>query len=336
MNIGEIARRAGVSRSTVSYVLSGKRQVSPDLHRRVTEVIEAAGYRPSATARALAEGTTRTIGLAIPPVAGHLSVDQLHFVGAVSEAAADAGYDVLLSPSGAERRAAFDRIVEQRRVDGMILMETVLHDSRVAKLAAEDFPFVTIGRTGDSDTHGWVDLDYAGLVAQGIEQLAAAGHRRVALINRQQDLLDHEYGPAYRAADAFGKAVVELNLDGHAECCDDDNAAAAACLDRIFAAMPDVTALLTINERSLTGVVTSLLGRDLRIPTDISVLAIASERNATSVTPMVSAADVPTAAMGAEAVAAVLRRISNPEGSLPNHLFSPPFVDRGSVAAPRR
>ncbi|MFI5709345.1 LacI family DNA-binding transcriptional regulator [Kribbella sp. NPDC051620] len=333
MNIGEIARLAGVSRSTVSYVLSGKRQVSPDLHRRVTEVIEASGYRPSATARALAEGTTRTIGLAIPPLGGHLSVDQLHFVGAVSEAAADAGYDVLLSPSGEQRRPAFDRIIEQRRVDGIILMETVLHDSRVAKLAAEGFPFVTIGRTGD-DTHGWVDLDYSGLVAHGIEQLAAAGHRKVALINRQQDLLDHEYGPAYRAADAFGKAVVELDLDGHAECCDDDNSGADACLDRIFAVMPDVTALLTINERSLTGVVSDLQARGLRIPSDISVLAIASERNATSVSPMLSAADVPTFEMGTEAVAALLQRIAAPEDALPNRLFSPPFVDRGSVGAP--
>jgi DNA-binding LacI/PurR family transcriptional regulator len=207
----------------------------------------------------------------------------------------------------------------------------VLHDSRVAKLTAEDFPFVTIGRTGDDDAHGWVDLDYTGLVAYGIDQLAAAGHRRIALINRPQDLLDHEYGPAYRAADAFGKAIVEMNLDGHSECCDDDNAAAATCLDRVFAVLPDVTALLTINESSLGGIVASLLDRGLQIPGDVSVLAIASERNATSVTPALSAADVPSSEMGAEAVAAVLRRITDPEDALPNRLFSPPFVDRGSV-----
>jgi DNA-binding LacI/PurR family transcriptional regulator len=334
MNIGEIARRAGVSRSTVSYVLTGNRQVSPELHERVTRVIQESGYRPSATARALAEGTTRTLGLAIPPMGNHLSIDQLHFVGAVSEAAADAGFDVLLSPSGEERRAAFDRIVDQKRVDGMILMETLLHDTRVEKLVAEQFPFVTIGRTGGDDTHSWVDLDYAGLVSQGVEQLHALGHRRIALINRQQDLLDHEYGPAYRAADAFGKAAVELNIDGHAECCDDNNAAAAGCVDRIFAAIPSVTAMLTINERSLSGVVSTLLARGLRIPRDISILAIASERNATSVSPMVSAADVPTSEMGSKAVEAVLRRISDPAETLPGTLFAPPFVDRGSVSSP--
>src|SRR5487761_650816 len=165
MNIGEVARRAGVSRSTVSYVLSGKRPVSGPLRERIQRVIDEVGYAPSATAKALAHGRTRTIGLAIPPMRGHLSVDQLHFVGAVAEAAADADYDVLLSPSGTASQTSFNRMIEGKRVDGVILMETLLRDNRVDKLIDERFPFVTIGRTGFDDAHGWVDLDYAGLVA---------------------------------------------------------------------------------------------------------------------------------------------------------------------------
>src|SRR5688572_19250219 len=67
MNIGEIARRAGVSRSTVSYAISGKRTVSEATRRRIQHVIEELDYRPNANARALKEGRTRTIGLVIPP-----------------------------------------------------------------------------------------------------------------------------------------------------------------------------------------------------------------------------------------------------------------------------
>lgn len=66
MNIGEIARRAGVSRSTVSYVLSGKRAVSETTRLRIQTVIDELGYRPNASARALKEGRTRTLGLVIP------------------------------------------------------------------------------------------------------------------------------------------------------------------------------------------------------------------------------------------------------------------------------
>lgn len=334
MNIGEIARRAGVSRSTVSYVLSGKRQVSAELHERITRVIEESGYRPSATARALAQGSTRTLGLVIPPLGQHLSVDQLHFVGAVAEAAADQDFDVLLSPSGENRRSSFDRMVEEKRVDGVILMETVLHDARVGKLIADGFPFVTIGRTGSDDAHGWVDLDYAGLVTTGVQRLHAAGHRSIALINRPQELLDHEYGPAFRAADAFEKATIELDLAGHAECCADSDDGAADTVDRILTAAPGTTALLTINERSLAGVVATLLARGLRIPDDVSVLAITSIRNATSIRPQVSAADVPAVQMGKAAVDALLQRVHRPTDPLPSVLLSPPFVDRDTVGAP--
>jgi DNA-binding LacI/PurR family transcriptional regulator len=334
MNIGEIARRAGVSRSTVSYVLSGKRQVSPELHARVSKIIDEARYRPSATARALAEGASRTIGLAIPPMGRHLSVDQLHFVGAVAEAAADDDYDVLLSPGGPDRKSAFNRMVEEKRVDGVILMETLLRDNRVDKLVAEQFPFVTIGRTGFDDAHGWVDLDYAGLVAAGVTKLHALGHQRIALVNRPQELLDHEYGPAFRAADAFDKALVEHNITGIAECCEDDGDAAAACVDAILAAAPDTTAFLTINERSLAGLVGTLHDRDLTIPRDVSVLAVTSAGNATALQPQITAADVPAAEMGRAAVAALLARIASPADPFTTLLLAPPFIDRDSVSAP--
>ncbi len=98
MNIGEIARRAGVSRSTVSYALSGKRPVSAATVRRINDVIAELGYRPNASARALAEGRTRTLGLVIPPASPRLTDVQLGFVASVVEAAAAHDHDVLLSP----------------------------------------------------------------------------------------------------------------------------------------------------------------------------------------------------------------------------------------------
>lgn len=79
MNIGEIAQRAGVSRSTVSYALSGKRPVSEDTRRKIQRVIDELGYRPNASARALANGRTNTIGLVFPPLQPlHRDATRLH------------------------------------------------------------------------------------------------------------------------------------------------------------------------------------------------------------------------------------------------------------------
>src|SRR5947207_7723579 len=123
MNIGEIARRAGVSRSTVSYTLTGKRPVSEATRRRIQDVIDELGHRPNAAARALKEGRTRTIGLVIPPAGDRLTHMQLDFVASVVDAAARMDLDVLLSPSGGDHDRSFERLASGSRVDGVILME---------------------------------------------------------------------------------------------------------------------------------------------------------------------------------------------------------------------
>jgi DNA-binding LacI/PurR family transcriptional regulator len=332
VNIGEVARRAGVSRSTVSYVLSGKRQVTEQTRKRVLQVIEEVGYRPSAVARALAHGQTRALGLVIPPLRHHLSSEQLQFVGAVADAAADHDYDILLSPSGGDRERAFDKLVGERRVDGIVLMETGQHDERARKLVASRFPFVTIGRTG-YDGHAWVDLDYSGLISQGTHRLYRFGHRHIALINRPAELLSRGYGPAVRALEAFEKARAELGVTGLAVCCDDLPAGGRQCVDQLWEADPRLTAILTINEQALGGIMFGLRERGLRVPSDVSVLAIAAERVATSVHPQVSAADVPADEMGRHAVETLLRLIADSSGPVTHILLSPSFADRGSVAA---
>src|SRR3954469_12694687 len=177
MNIGEIARRAGVSRSTVSYTLSGKRAVSEATRRRIQEVIDQLDYRPNASARALKEGRTRTLGLVIPPAQRRLTDMQLGFVASVVEAAAAVDLDVLLSPSGGDHDRSFERIVTGRRVDGVILMEIRLEDARVARLQRSGLPFVTIGRTREAQDMWSVDIDYTVLVSRCVHHLADLGHR---------------------------------------------------------------------------------------------------------------------------------------------------------------
>src|SRR3954447_7694928 len=83
MDIGEVARRAGVSRSTVSYAITGKRPVSAKTRARIFAVMRDAGYKPNAAAQALRSGATNTLGMAIPPADHrHLTAGQLVLVGA--------------------------------------------------------------------------------------------------------------------------------------------------------------------------------------------------------------------------------------------------------------
>ena len=336
MNIGEIARRAGVSRSTVSYALSGKRFVSEPTRRRIQAVIDELDYRPNAAARSLREGRTRTLGLVIPPASLRLTDVQLGFVASVVEAAARVDLDVLLSPSGGDHDRSFERIVSGRRVDGVILMEIRLEDERVTRLRQTGMPFVTIGHTAHPQGTCWVDIDYAALVARCVHHLADLGHRRIALINRSAELVASGYGPAQRALTGFTEAVTQRGLSGVDVCCGDDAAAGEACLERLREEHPDVTAIATINEAALPGIQRALERAHLCVPGDLSIAGVAARHWAEDFRPPLTAADVPTE-MGAQAVELLLERIATPEAPPRHLLLTPPISLRASTGpAPTR
>jgi DNA-binding LacI/PurR family transcriptional regulator len=331
MNIGEIARRAGVARSTVSYALSGKRAVSEETRRRIQEVIEELGFQPNASARALKEGRTRTLGLVIPPASQRLTDMQLGFVASVVEAAARADLDVLLSPSGGDHDRSFERIVTGRRVDGVILMEIRLEDSRVTRLQETGLPFVTIGRTAQPDGMCWVDVDYAALIGRCVHHLADLGHRNVALINRSAELVASGYGPGHRALAGFTDAVRRRGISGIDFCCADDAAAGEACLEQILQAHSGVTAIATINEAALPGVQRALERAGLVVPRDFSVAGVAARHWAEDFRPQLTAADVPALEMGAHAVDLLLERIAAPQAPPRHLLLAPPISLRAST-----
>ncbi|GAA3302239.1 LacI family DNA-binding transcriptional regulator [Dactylosporangium vinaceum] len=335
MNIGEIAKRAGVSRSTVSYVLSGKRTVSEELRRRILTVIEELDYRPNAAARALKEGRTRTLGLVIPPASQRLTDMQLGFVASVVEAAAGADLDVLLSPSGGDHERSFERVVTGRRVDGVILMEIRLEDDRVSRLRQSGLPFVTIGHPADAADVWWIDVDYATLITRCVHHLADLGHRHIAFVNRSAELVAAGYGPGHRALAGFTSAITERGLAGVDVCCPDDAAGGEDCLERLLADHPEVTGLVTINEAALPGVQRALERAGLRVPRDFSIAGVAGRHWAEDFRPPLTAADVPAMEMGDEAVRLLQERIANP-ATPPRHILHAPPISLRSSTGPRR
>ncbi|MEV5754446.1 LacI family DNA-binding transcriptional regulator [Actinoallomurus sp. NPDC052308] len=336
MNIGEVARRAKVSRSTVSYALSGKRPVAESTRRRIQQVIDEMGYRPNAFARALARGETKTLGLVFPPAGSHYTDMQLDFIGGVTEAAAARDYDVLLSVADAGEERSFQRLVGERRVDGAILMEIRLHDARVERMRAIGFPFVTIGRTGRPDGTAWVDLDHRTLVRRCVQHLSDLGHRHLAFVNRSEALLRSGYESAHHGQEGFEIAVRELGLNGAAYPCDDDAMGGERCAEQILTDHPETTGIVTINEASLGGLYRGLAAAGRTIPRDMSVTGIAGARWAEAVTPALTAADVPARDMGRIAIDLLLERIADADAPARHRLLMPPVVLRASTGTAAR
>jgi DNA-binding LacI/PurR family transcriptional regulator len=331
VNIGEVARRAKVSRSTVSYALSGKRPVSEATRQRIQQVIDEMGYRPNASARALARGETRTLGLVFPPAGSHYTDMQLDFIGGVMEAAAARDYDVLMSMADAGEERSFQRLIGERRVDGAVLMEIRLQDARVERMRQIGFPFVTIGRIGRPDGTAWVDLDHLTLVRRCVRHLSDLGHRHLAFINRSEALLRAGYESARRGQDGFELAVQELALTGTAYPCDDDAMAGERCAEQILADHPETTGIVTLNEASLGGLYRGLANAGRKVPRDMSVTGIAGDRWAEAVTPALTAADVPAHEMGRIAIDLLLERLADADAPPRHQLLMPPIILRAST-----
>jgi DNA-binding LacI/PurR family transcriptional regulator len=335
VNIGEIAKRSGVSRSTVSYALSGKRPVSAETRRRIEAVIDELDYRPNALAKALKEGRTHTIGLVIPPASRRLTDLQLGFVASVVDAAARADLDVLLSPSGGEHDRSFERVIAGGRVDGVILMEIRLEDDRVTRLRQTRLPFVGIGRTNHPGDMSWVDIDYETLIANCVHHLADLGHRHIALINRSTELVAAGYGPGSRAQSGFTRAVAERDLQGVHACCADDAPSGVSCVERLLGDHPDLTAIATINEAAIPGMYRALHQAGRTVPRHFSIAAVAAQHWAENLHPPLTAADVPADQLGGHALDMLTQLIADPTTPHRQLLLAPPISLRATTAPAR-
>ena len=211
--MAHIAELAGVALSTVSYVLSGKRTVSPEIRERVLAAVEELDYRPHRSARALASGASHTIALFLPSPQWELIPVQQTFVAGATQETSASDYALLLTTSPADPDGIV-RLVETGRADGVILMETLAHDTRIERLKASGRPFTIIGRTADTSGISFVDLDYGAAVEKSLAYLDGRGYRCIALFNFPQDQLDAGYNSALIVRDTFEREAAALGVRG--------------------------------------------------------------------------------------------------------------------------
>jgi DNA-binding LacI/PurR family transcriptional regulator len=198
----DIARLAGVSQAVVSVVLNGKaetKSITPAIQQRIRETAAKLGYTPDIAARSLRGGRNGLIGLhTFEQVFPVRADDYYHeFLAGIEEKAVELGLDLVLFAS--TQRPDGSRSIyaggsnRLRLADGSIMLGLERNDEELERLAAEGYPFVFIGRR---DVPGapvpCIAVDYAGAVAEAVDQLAASGHRKLAYLGGVARLTPHE------------------------------------------------------------------------------------------------------------------------------------------------
>jgi len=276
--IGDVARRAGVARATVSHALSGKRPVAPETRARVLTAVQELGYQPNAAARSLTSRRMRTVGLALPLDFYEDTIPEGPFFGFIAHAAEWLGHHdhkLLCLISRESDPAELVRLAQSGYVDGLLLLQVRYADPRVAPLRDAGVPFVTIGRPHDTTGLTCVDADLAAAAEMAVDHLVGLGHRRIAFLTAFYDGAP-VYGFQYHALAGFERA-----RRFHSLCLDRDHILTYApeCgPHKVLRALIDdpdgPTGLVTTTDVEAAAAVRILAAHGQSVPTDLSLVTL--------------------------------------------------------------
>jgi DNA-binding LacI/PurR family transcriptional regulator len=331
VTIAEVARQAGVSPSTVSYVLSRKRSISEDTRRKVEAAIASLGYHPHAGARALASNRSNILALMVPLRSDMYVPVIMEIAMAVTTEAREFGQDVLLLTKD-EGTGGVRRIAGSGMADAMILMDVELDDDRIPVLRETDTPAVMIGLPSDTEGLTCVDLDFDATGAACVDHLADLGHRDIALIGENEGVYRRHTGFAARTVAGFQRRAAERGLRGVHRTCEGTYESTAGVLARILEERPTTTGFVVQNEAAIAPLLSLLRLSGRAVPEDTSVVAICPDQVALQSSPRLTSVSIPAEEMGRDAVRQAMAQLTG--NHVPSVTLLPPRLTlRESSAA---
>jgi DNA-binding LacI/PurR family transcriptional regulator len=331
VTMAEVAARAGVTKQTVSNVVSGKK-VRPETAAKVKAAIEELGYQPNLVARSLRTGTTLTVGLFVPSVANPFYSE---VVEEVENVLVGHGYNLLLAttrddPDYTRRHL---EILTARSVDALLVAGDKGVAQQLEMLAAASFPVALFAWELDPPaTLPVVSIDYehAGYLAG--RHLRELGHEDVAVI---ADLPSHapRIAGLRRAFAADGLKIDDRLVFTPST---DDAAGGFAVTASALAAYPELTAIFATHDILALGALEAVARSGLRVPRDVSVVGFDDLAQVGHVEPALTTVTFPKREMAQQAVQLLLRAVD--AGKPPTNAISllrPALTVRDSSAPPR-
>jgi len=331
--IHEVAKEAGVSIATVSYVLNGSRRVSEETRQRVLEATHRLGYRPNITARNLQASETRLLGYSwrpSPPDQFNPILDR--FLQATAEAAERHGYRILTFPTGTidEEATLYEDLIRVGQVDGFVLSNTNLDDVRIRRLMDLGFRFVAFGRSNPSLDFPWVDIDGTEGIRLVMQHLIEMGHQRIGCLAWPEASLTGHYRLAgYREAlESHG-----LPLDGGwIARCENTHDEAYDMAGRLLKLPAErrPTAIVTMSDIMATGAINAAWDAELQPGRDVAVTGFDDAPIARFLRPSLTSLHQPLGEVGERLVTMLVDLCQGRPVPEPHVILSPRLVVRES------
>lgn len=335
--IADVAKVAGVSKSTVSRVLSGRDEyMKQETRARVEQAIAGLGYRPSSVARSLVSRLTYSVGLLVSDVGNPFYPEVIHGVEAVAFAH---GYDMFLCNTNydLERGMKFVRSLIDKQVDGVLIMSSTMSDAWVLELSENNVPVVVIDWQMKGVTDGAIgtlNVDYQPGIREMVDHLVGLGHRQIA----------HVSGPlrlrtAQLRRDAFFDALVANDLNPQNALLIEGDfriEGGRQALAQLLAQEAPPTAIFAANDLMAMGIVRSARTHNLSVPGDLSVVGLDDIWLVRDMDPPLTTVALPRYELGSEAMKMLINLLqaASEENSKPVKKIETHLVKRQSTGVP--
>jgi LacI family transcriptional regulator len=333
LTLEDIAKKAGVSRSTVSRVINDKPNVRPEVRQRVLSIIRETGYQPHAAARSLASHRSRLIGLVIPRSVHTVFTDPYFPRLTLGIAQACNQYDYTLSlfllHTQDEEQRLYPRIARKGLLDGVIAQVGQMGDELICKMARAEIPFVVAGRPVNVPEASYVDVDNVAGSYNAVSHLIHLGYARIATITGPLTTttgLDRLQG--YRNALSRRGLAVNDHLVAEG---DFTETGAYYATQRLIEHGPD--AIFVASDAMALGALRALRDANLAVPDDIAIVSFDDLPPAVTADPPLTTVRQPIRRMGLKLVETLLDIIEN--GYLPPRriVFDTELVIRASCGS---
>jgi DNA-binding LacI/PurR family transcriptional regulator len=297
--IADIARRAGVTKSTVSFALNGRRGVSDATRIRILEIAREMGWQPSRTARALSGGHAGVLGLVVDRPARSLGIEPffMQLISGIEGELSSRDLALLLqvTQDTDAQQATYRRWWAERRVDGVFVVDLRVDDERTKVLAEIGMPAIVVGGPQGLDGLPGLWNDERAPVRAVMEYLVALGHRRIARVAGLPGLWH-----TIMREEAFEEAARELGVTPSGGTTDYTGDAGARATRRLLASSTPPTAIVYDNDVMAVAGLSVAAEMNIRVPDRLSIVAWDDSVLCRLVHPPLSAVGLDIAAYGAE------------------------------------
>ena len=312
LTLEDIARKTGVSRSTVSRVINNQPNVREDVRKKVKDAIQKTGFHPHAAARALASQHSSTIGLMLPHSVSFFFTDPYYafITKGIAQACNQHDYTLALFLVGSkdDEERIFPRVSRKGLLDGVLVQSGHHGDQEIiGRMIDAQMPVVVLGRPFRSDNVTYVDIDNIYASYQAVNHLIRLGRKRIGTIHGPAAStvgLDRKEG--YRKALSERGIQVEesLMVEG-----DFTEASGYSAMQRLISSKPD--AIFAASDAMAIGAIRAVREMGLRVPEDMAFVGFDDLPMATISNVQLTTIRQPVVQFGIRAVEALLNQIEN-------------------------